>query len=106
MCDEFRLGYARLRENDIAESPLTVWEMLEVNKSLYPDCLQDVVTWSYPNVNPWHLAFSPGVKPKDIVIAGKQVMKDGIVMTIDVDEVRSKSAEVASKLFKRIGDSL
>ena len=106
MFDEFRVGYARLRENDITESPLAVWEMLEVNQSLFPDCLQDIVTWSYPKVDPWHLAFSPGVKPKDIVIAGKQVMKDGIVVTIDVDEVRSKSAEVASKLFKRIGDSL
>ena len=106
MFDEFRIGYVRLREEDITESPETVWEMLEVNAKLFPESQQDVVTWSYPEIDPWHLAFSPGVKPKDIVIAGKQVMKDGIVMTIDVDEVRSKSAEVASKLFKRIGDSL
>jgi len=31
-------------------------------------------------------------------------MKDGIVMTVDADEVRSKAAEVAKKLFKRIDD--
>ena len=102
MFDEFRIGYVRLREEDITESPETVWEMLEVNARLFPESQQDVVTWSYPEIDPWHLAFSLGVKPRDIVIAGEEVMKDGIVMTVDADEVRSKAREAAMRLFKKI----
>ena len=104
MIDEFRLGYARLRENDVTESPQTIWEMLEINAGLFPESQQDIVTWSYPNMDPWHLAFSLGVKPRDIVVAGKEVMKDGVVMTVDVDEIRSKAAEAASKLFKKLDE--
>jgi len=106
MIDEFRLGYARLRESDIAESPETVWAMLETNAGLFPESQQDIVTWSYPQMDPWHLAFSLGVKPTDIVISGQEVMKDGVVTTVDAEEIRSKAAEAATQLFKKLEDSL
>ena len=104
MIEEFRLGYARLREDDVTAPPLDIWKMLETNTALFPECQEDIVTWSYPKMDPWHLAFSTGVKPTDIVIAGKEIMKEGILMTIDAEEIRSKATEASTQLFKRIDD--
>lgn len=106
MLDEFRIGYARLREHDITGTPETVWKMLDTNTGLFPESCQDLVTWSYPTIEPWHVAFSTGVKPTDVVVAGEQVMKDGVVLTVDAKEIRIKAAESAARLFKKVDDSL
>ena len=102
MIDEFRVGYARLREDEISASPVSVWDMLETNTALFPESRKDMITWSYPKMDPWHLAFSPGVTPTDIVVAGQEIMKNGVVMTVDAEEIRSKAAEASTKLFKRL----
>ncbi|MFV2039096.1 MAG: amidohydrolase family protein, partial [Acidimicrobiales bacterium] len=36
MLDEFRIGYVRLREQNVEESPETVWAMLHNNADLFP----------------------------------------------------------------------
>jgi len=33
-------------------------------------------------------------------------MKDGVVTTVDAEEIRSKAAEAATQLFKKLEDSL
>ncbi len=104
MIDEFRVGYARLREQDVTQSPEVIWKMIEVNKSLFPESLNDVVTWSYRKMDAWHLAFSTGVKPVDIDIDGEPVMRNGEFLHIDADEIEAKASEAAQKLFKRIAE--
>ena len=102
MVDEFRIAYARLREDNVTESPERTWEMLEVNKSLFPECVNDIVTWSYHKMDPWHLAFTTGVKPVNIEIDGEKVMENGEFTKIDADEIKAKAAEAAIRLFRKL----
>tara|TARA_A100001037_G_scaffold31779_1_gene24997 strand:- start:116 stop:682 length:567 start_codon:yes stop_codon:yes gene_type:complete len=102
MLEEFRIGYARLREFNVQESPETVWNMLDVNASLFPECRQDKVTWSYKEMDPWHLAFTSGIRPVDIEIDGKPIMKSGEFLDIDSAEIRAKAGEAAIKLFNKM----
>ena len=102
MLEEFRIGYARLREFNVEESPETVWKMLDVNTDLFPECRQDKVTWSYKEMDPWHLAFTSGVQPVQIEIDGKPIMRNGEFLDIDSAEIRAKAGEAAEKLFKKI----
>ncbi|MEC8365068.1 MAG: amidohydrolase family protein, partial [Actinomycetota bacterium] len=102
MLEEFRIGYARLREFNVQESPETVWNMLDVNASLFPECRQDKVTWSYKEMDPWHLAFTSGIRPVDIEIDGKPIMKGGEFLDIDSAEIRAKAVEAAQKLFDKM----
>ena len=102
MLEEFRIGYARLREFQVQESPETIWDMLSVNTSLFPQCQDDQITWSYDEIDPWHLAFTSGVRPLDIEMDGKPIMKDGTFLEIDSLEIRAKAGEAAEKLFKKI----
>lgn len=102
MVDEFRVAYVRLREHDVTESPDTAWAMLDVNADLFPECRDDVVTWSYDDMDPWRLAFTTGVGPRRVEIDGAVVLDDGVVTSVDPDEVRAKAAEAAQKLFAKL----
>ena len=102
MLDEFRLGYVKLREFDVAETPDTIWSMLDVNRSLFPEAGDDRVTWNYAPMDPWRLAFTTGVAPRRVEIGGRIVLDDGVVTTVDPDEVRAKAAEAAGRLHARL----
>ena len=99
MLDEFRVAYVRHRESDVSASPDTAWSWLTNSWELFPEALADEVTWTYPVMEPWHLAFSPGVRPIKVVIDGRIVLNGGIVTTVDTAEVRAKAAEAAQRLF-------
>ena len=99
MLDEFRVAYVRHRESDVTASPDTAWSWLTNSWELFPEALADEVTWTYPVMEPWHLAFSPGVRPIKVVIDGRIVLDGGIVTTVDTAEVRAKAAEAAQRLF-------
>ena len=71
MLDELRLGYVRLREHDITETPDTVWAWLAEGWELFPEARDDRVRWSYQPVDPWRLAFTPGVNPVEVVVDGE-----------------------------------
>lgn len=102
MVDEFRVAYVRLRESDVTESPDTAWAMLDVNADLFPECRDDVVTWSYEDMDPWRLAFTTGVGPRRVEIDGRVVLDNGVVTTVDPTEIRAKAAEAAQKLFTKL----
>ena len=102
MLEEFRLAYARLRESDLEATPDRAWQWLTNSWNLFPEALQDRVTWGYDPMEPWHLAFSPGVGPSSVEIDGKLVLDRGRVLTVDADEVRRKAAEQAQRLFARL----
>ncbi len=99
MLDEFRISYACLRERDVTASPDTPWSWLTNGWELFPEALRDEVTWSYDTMEPWHLAFSTGVHPTQVVIDGVTVYENGRHLTVDADEIRAKAAEQQARLF-------
>jgi cytosine/adenosine deaminase-related metal-dependent hydrolase len=102
MLEEFRLAYARLREDDVTQTPDTAWQWLTNGDALVPEARSDTVTWSVAPVDSWHVAFAPGLRPVDVSVDGDTVLKDGIPTRIDATEVRAKAAEQAQRCFARL----
>ncbi|MEO1062512.1 MAG: amidohydrolase family protein [Actinomycetota bacterium] len=100
MLDEFRVAFVRHREDDVEATPDDAWSWLTNGRELFPEALDDRVTWSYdPADDPWHLAYSTGVRPIRVEIDGRTVVEDGVVTTVDPDEVRATAREAAARLF-------
>ena len=95
MLEEFRLAYARRREDDVLASPDTAWRWLEGGWALVPEARGDTVTWNYDHADaPWHVAFTPGVRALDVVTGdGEVLLRDGRPTRVDAAEVRAKAAE-------------
>ena len=53
-------------------------------------------------MDPWHLAFTPGVRPLEIVIDGEVTFTEGKPTRVDADEIRAKAAEQARRLHNRL----
>jgi hypothetical protein len=53
-------------------------------------------------MDPWHLAFTPGVRPLTIEIDGEIVLRDGRPARVDPAEVRAKAVEQAQRLHARL----
>jgi hypothetical protein len=62
----------------------------------------DRVTWSYSPMDPWHVAFTPVVRPLEIEINGEVVWKDGAPTRVDPVEIRAKAREQARRLHTRL----
>ncbi len=102
MLEEFRLAYAMHRSVDVTATPETAWSWLEAGRALMPETREDRVTWSYEPMDPWHLAFTPGVRPRRIEIGGDIVLDEGRPTRVDPDEVKARAAEQARRLFARL----
>lgn len=103
MLEEFRLAFARAREQDTAGvTPDSAWAWLQAGWSLFPEALDDKVTWSYPSIDPWHLAYTTDVRPVEIEVEGRLVMRGGRPTRVDADEIRAKAAEASRRLFARL----
>ena len=102
MLDEFRLAYVRHREDDVTATPETAWEWLETGWRLFPEALDDTVTWSYDRMDAWSLAFTTGVRALDVIVDGETVLRDGQPTRVDADEIRAKAAEAAARLFAKL----
>jgi len=98
MIEAFRLAYVMQRSVDITSSPDSAWSWLATGWDLMPEARNDLVTWSYDPMDPWHLAFTPGVMPVNVEINGELVLADGKPTRVDATEVRAKAAEQASRL--------
>ena len=98
MLDTFRLAYLLNRSVDVAASPDTAWGWLATGWDLVPEARDDRVTWSYDPMDPWHLAFTPGVRPLRVEIDGDVVIADGVVTRVDPAEIRARAAEQANRL--------
>jgi cytosine/adenosine deaminase-related metal-dependent hydrolase len=99
MLEEFRLAYVRHREDDVHASPDTAWSWLENGYELFPEAREDRVTWSYDPIEPWHVAFTPGIRAVDVDIAGEPARRDGVATRVDAVEIRARAAEQAHRLF-------
>lgn len=102
MLDEFRVAFVRAREDDVTTSPDDVWAWLDTGYGLFPEARTDVVTWNYEPMDPWRLAYSPGVSPLEVEIDGEVVFTDGATTRVDGAEIRAKAAEAAQRLFEKL----
>ncbi len=102
MLDEFRVAFVRAREHDVETDPDTVWSWLETGWELFPAARADIVSWGYSPMDPWRLAYSPGVSPTSIEVDGSVVFANGAPTRVDADEIRTKAAEAATALFKKL----
>lgn len=98
MVEEFRLAYVLHRSVDVQATPEPAWEWLENGWRLVPEARNDEVTWSYDPMDPWHIAFTPGIRPLQVKIDGEVVFEEGKPTRVDPDEVRAKAAEQAARL--------
>jgi hypothetical protein len=99
MLEEFRLAFACHRADDVTAVPSAAWSWLEAGASLVPGVRQDRVTWSYDTMDPWHLAYTPGVRPITVEVAGSAVLADGRPTRVDPVEIRARAAEQARRLW-------
>ena len=100
--EAFRLAYVLQRSVDVTCGPDTAWSWLETGWQLMPEAREDEVTWSYEPMDPWHLAFTPGVRPIQVSVGGEVVFADGRPTRVDPVEVRTKAAEQAARLHARL----
>jgi hypothetical protein len=103
MAEEFRLAFVAGRDHVLSFSPDTAYSWLANGWDLVPEARNDVVTWNYDHMDSaWHLAFTPGTRPLDVVIEGRQIVKDAQPVTFDLEEIRRKAAEQAVRLHERL----
>jgi cytosine/adenosine deaminase-related metal-dependent hydrolase len=102
MLEEFRLAYACHRADDVTATPETAWGWLEAGRQLVPEASGDEVTWSYDPIDPWHLAFTPGVRPQQVVVGGEVVLDASGPTRVDAAEIRARAAEQARRLHARL----
>ncbi len=98
----FRLAYVLQRSVDVTCGPDTAWSWLETGWDLVPEARGDEVTWSYDPMDPWHVAFTPGIMPRRITIDGEVVFADGRPTRVDADEIRARAREQAARLHARL----
>ncbi|MBN2114730.1 MAG: amidohydrolase family protein [Acidimicrobiia bacterium] len=102
MLEEFRLAYVLHRSVDVTATPETAWRWLETGWDLIPEARDDRVTWSYEPMDPWHIAFTPGIRPLRVEVGGEFVFEDGRPTRVDAAEVRAKAREQAARLHARL----
>ena len=100
--ESFRLAYVLHRSVDVTASPDAAWSWLETGWSLFPQAKGDLVTWSYQPMDPWHLAFTSGVRPLRVEVDGQLILEAGIPTMVDPDEIRAKASEQAARLHARL----
>jgi cytosine/adenosine deaminase-related metal-dependent hydrolase len=104
MLDEFALAFVLQRDDDVTASPELAWSWLAAGAALVPESATDVVTWSYEPMDPWHVAYTPGIRPVRVEVGGEVVLDEGGPTRVDAAEIRAKAAEAARRLFRRMAD--
>ncbi|MFN8025738.1 MAG: amidohydrolase family protein [Acidimicrobiia bacterium] len=102
MLEEFRLGFALARADDVTVEPTVVWDWLLAGHDLMPAAADDRVTWSYDPMDPWHLAYTPGVRPVRVEVDGEVVLDEHGPTRVDAVEIRARAREEAQRLFARM----
>lgn len=103
MLEEFRLAYARHREDDVEAEPAQAWTWLDNGARLFPEVAGDTVVWDHDHADdPWWMAFTTGVRASDVTVGGEKMLSDGIATRVDAHEVRARAGEQARRLFARL----
>jgi len=104
MLEEFRLAYALARSRDLAFDPPAAWCWLQTGQQLVPGTACDRVTWDHAPMDPWHLAYTPAVRPRRVVVDGEVVLDESGPTRVDAVEIRARAREEAQRLFSRMAD--
>ncbi|HEV7721869.1 MAG TPA: amidohydrolase family protein [Iamia sp.] len=104
MLDEARLAFVALRADDLTARPDDVWAWLEAGYDLVPEAAGDRVTWSHAPMDPWHLAYTPGVRPVEVVVDGEVALAEHGATRVDAAEVRAHAREAATRLHAVLAD--
>jgi hypothetical protein len=102
MVDEFALAYVAQRADDVTATPDDAWAWLQAGAELVPDVLRDEVTWTADRVDPWYLAFTPGVRPERVVVDGEVVVDGGVCTRVDTQQIRARAWEEARRLWSML----
>jgi cytosine/adenosine deaminase-related metal-dependent hydrolase len=102
MIESFRLAYVMHRSVDVTVGPDPAWSWLEQGWDIVPEARGDEVTWSYDPMDPWHIAFTAGVRPVEVRVDGEVVFADGHPTKVDGEEVRAKAREQAKRLHSKL----
>jgi cytosine/adenosine deaminase-related metal-dependent hydrolase len=102
MIESFRIAYVMERSVDVSCGPDDAWSWLETGWDIIPEARNDEVIWSYDPMDPWHLAFTPGVRPFEVKIDGQVLLADGKPTRVDPVEIRAKASEQAARLHARL----
>ncbi|NNC79698.1 MAG: hypothetical protein HKN94_06040, partial [Acidimicrobiales bacterium] len=102
MLDEFRVSFVKAREGDVTTTPDLIWSWMENGWNLFPEARNDVVTWSYDDMDPWRLAYTTGVRPLRVEVDGEVLLDEGVPTRVDAQEIKAKAAEAAQRLFKKL----
>lgn len=102
MIESFRIAYVMERSVDVTSGPDDAWSWLENGWNILPEARNDEVVWSYDPMDPWHLAFTPGVRPLKVTIDDEVLLDNGVPTKIDPVEIRAKAAEQAARLHARL----
>ena len=104
MLEEFRLAFARLREDDVTASPDIA--VVSGSRTAGRSCPRPATTGS-PGPTTTPTAVAPRLHhrtsaPLDVVVDGEVVLADGRATRVDADEIRARAAEQAARLVRRI----
>ena len=102
MIESFRLAYVMQRSVDVTVGPDPAWSWLQNGLDLVPEARNDEVTWSYDPMDPWHIAFTAGIHPVEVKVDGEVVYADGAPTKVDVEEIRARAREQATRLHARL----
>lgn len=105
MLEEFRLAHALARAADVTTAPDLAWSWLDTGRDLIPGTRADRVTWDRAPMEPWHQAFTTGVRPVRVEVDGVVVFDEGRPTRVDPGEVRARAAEQARRLHARLEDA-
>ena len=100
--ESFRLAYVMQRSADVTVGPDPAWAWLEAGWEIMPEAREDRVTWSYDPMDPWHIAFTPGIRPLEVEVGNELVFADGKPTRVDAAEVRAKAREQAERLHAKL----
>jgi hypothetical protein len=101
---EFALAFALQRADDVTSSPETAWSWLEAARALVPEAAGDRVTWPYEPMEPWHLAYTTGVRPIRVEVGGEVVLDESGPTRVDGPGIRARAREEAARLFARMAE--
>ena len=65
-----------------------------------PEARERPVPWSYDAMEPWHLAYTTGVRPLEVEVDGEVVLRDGVATRVDAIEVRAKRRRASRRLHR------
>ena len=102
MIESFRLAYVMQRSVDVTASPDSAWSWLENGWLLVPEAREDEVMWSYDPMDPWHIAFTAGIRPLEVKVNDEVVYANGTTTRVDEEEIRAKAREQAKRLHARL----